>query len=763
MEGSWFIFALVSSSLLLGTTFAAEVEWAGVFRVSDSTHTWSMQQVGGNYATATMLLVIIPTATPVKSTMESLQDEARLLINGESCTATTNAINDGDTMTPAAEGSCFQLQVGAGANSTFTINTAGLSGLAVYAQRLPSEFQRDRHYFYDSSGTDIEPVAIQSICKGITLDFIVKDNDPEAAAVEDDIVQDLAKIGITVHSRVLNASEYIEAELEGDYNMLFTRTWGAPYDPHSYLTSWAVPAHVEYSAIGGMDAPMTRDVLLSMIMDVQVETDPLAIADKWEDVLQAVHSQALFLPLWGTRVPFVLNRRFAGFTPSTQTYSYPLESVRVLSGPKNVTVAPGAGGSLFRSAGPVHPHQYYPNQLFAQGWVYEGLVGYGQDGEIIPALASSWVLEDLHPGGTRYTFTLREGVKFHDGSDWNCSVAKLNFDHVLSDTVKARHQWYGTPQQLTSWTCSAQGEFVLETSEKYYPLLQELSYIRPLTFAAASAFAEGLDSHPDLHNSCNTGDFGSKWAFLEDTVTCAGLLPIGTGPFKLVTQETNADQIDTAAVFGRHDDYWGGVPEIEFLHIVYYETTEEVERDLLSGVLDMALGIGPLTAKQVQHLKFYHSDAVDVRHSDVMQHALMIMNTNKGGTSDIETRRALIHAVDKSRFIKEEFAGLEQPVTQLLPFSAPFSNVDLSPKWAFDFSKAKLLNCPAQESAPLPPSSGGDDSLPGWAIALIVVVSVLFVAAVTALSVMYHREKQGKPLFVAIAPVDGEDDMKMSM
>ena len=192
-----------------------------------------------------------------------------------------------------------------------------------------------------------------------------------------------------------------------------------------------------------MDPPLTRDDLLQMISEVQLESNPRTIADKWKVIHQEIHNQAMFLPLWGARVPYVLNQRFGGFTPSTQTYSYPLESVTILSGSKNVKVAPGAGGSLFKSVGPVNPHQYYPNQLFVQSWVYEGLVGYGQDGQPSAKLATKWVVEDLPSGGQRFTFTLRENVTFHDGELWTCEVAKLNFDHVLSDTVKQRHQWYG--------------------------------------------------------------------------------------------------------------------------------------------------------------------------------------------------------------------------------------------------------------------------------------------------------------------------------
>lgn len=610
----------------------------------------------------------------------------------------------------------------------------------------------------------------QGVCNEMTIDFIIKEGDPEAAAVENDIVQDLSKIGIKVNTRSLDADAYRQAELDGDYNMMFTRSWGAPYDPHSYLTSWDTPAHAEYEALGGMEPPLTRDELMARIADVQKETELKAITDKWGLILKDIHEQAIHLPLWGTRIPYVLNRRLGDFTPSTQTYSYPISNVQVFSGSSNVTVAPGAGGSLFKSLGPVHPHQYYPNQLFAQSWVYEGLVAYGQDGEITPALATSWKTEDTPSGGNRVTFTLREGVKFHDGSAWNCAAAKLNFDHVLSDVVKQRHQWYGTTRQLTSWSCNGAGQFVLETKDKYYPLLQELSYIRPLTFAAPSAFAQGINSDPDTHNSCNSGDFGSKYAYLEDTITCAGLKgPWGTGPFKLATQVTDSSTgIDTEAVFARHDDYWGTVPSIEFLHIKHYETQADVEKDLLSGDLDMALGIGPLSASQIQNLKFYHSDKLDVRHSAVMQHANVIMNTNAPHTRDIKTRQAIIHAVDKSRFLKEEFAGLEQPVTQLLPYDAPFCNVDLNPKWAYDFEKARLLNCPVPPPATVTVSTTAagnttgsegdrekddddDDSNKNLTIALGVLGAVLFLCIIFVIFVVM-REKRGDPVFT---PLEG--------
>jgi ABC-type Zn uptake system ZnuABC Zn-binding protein ZnuA len=131
-------------------------EWAGIFEIADSTHTWSMQKVGGEYADPSMRIVLIPTDTATEEGMHSLEGGVEDLIEGDSCLV----VEDGETMTSiAAEGSCFELHVGTGDDSSYTIDTTGMTGLAVFAQHVPTEFERDQHYLKDSSGTDIEPVA----------------------------------------------------------------------------------------------------------------------------------------------------------------------------------------------------------------------------------------------------------------------------------------------------------------------------------------------------------------------------------------------------------------------------------------------------------------------------------------------------------------------------------------------------------------------------------------------------------------------------
>merc|ERR1711862_901780 len=102
-----------------------------------------------------MRLVFFSTATPTEDTLHALEEAGETLIEGD-CAIVT----DGGTIGPiTSTGACFDLQVGGGDDSSYGIDTTGIAGIVVFAQHVPIEFERDRHYFYDSSSVDIEPVA----------------------------------------------------------------------------------------------------------------------------------------------------------------------------------------------------------------------------------------------------------------------------------------------------------------------------------------------------------------------------------------------------------------------------------------------------------------------------------------------------------------------------------------------------------------------------------------------------------------------------
>lgn len=77
--------------------------------------------------------------------------------------------------------------------------------------------------------------------------------------------------------------------------------------------------------------------------------------------------------------------------------------------------------AMARNAGPLNPHLYSPNQMYAQEMVYESLVKYTKDGKVVPWLAESW---EISEDGKAYTFKLRTDVKFSDGSDFDAEAVK---------------------------------------------------------------------------------------------------------------------------------------------------------------------------------------------------------------------------------------------------------------------------------------------------------------------------------------------------
>jgi ABC-type transport system substrate-binding protein len=408
------------------------------------------------------------------------------------------------------------------------------------------------------------------------LDFVILEGDAMHAAVEDDIALDLARVGITLNKRFLNKEDFNEAMRTGDFHLCFSETWGAPYDPVSYATGWMANDEGHYSAMEGLTGYNSRENTFAKIDLALAEVDPTRREELWAEIHDMVHQSAINLPLWGKQMPAVLNRRLSGYVSGQQQFDYPVQKIVVLEGSKTVTVAPGAQTGLFKSVGRMDPHSYRPNEFFSNNWLYEGLVSYGPDGAILPSLAESWT--ETADG---MVFKLRTGVKFHNGEDWNCAAAKLNFDHVFAEPMRTTdwHGWYKLPLIFDGAECNADGDLVLKiTGGEYSNMLQELTFIRPARMLAPAAFMSSAADSWMTHNSCPTGWGEISTADGSVTITCVGTTgePFGTGPFKFASRTLDADGNDEEAVFHRFDEYWGGAPDIEVLIVKNYATAAEV-------------------------------------------------------------------------------------------------------------------------------------------------------------------------------------------
>jgi len=575
-------------------------------------------------------------------------------------------------------------------------------------------------------------------CGPSSVDFIVQKGDALLAAIEDDVRADLAKVNIKVVTRFLEKADFNSNMTSGNFNLCFSETWGPPYDPHSYASSWKSPDEAHFAALKGMQAPMTQDKFTADISNVMLEEDIQSRQQKWKGILMALHEQAIDLPFSGKRIPTVLRARLTGYLPGQQQFDYPVHSVQVLSGSKTITVAPGAQTGLFSTVGRLDPHTYRPNEFFANNWVYEGLVSYGADGVIEPSLAASWTVTDKVSGGQEYTFMLRQGVKFHDGSDWNCAVAKLNFDHVLAKplTTGDWHGWYDLPKQIETWSCAETYKFVLTTKGKYYPLLQELTYIRPLRMLSPAMFASGISTDPKTHNSCHKG-WGNITG-LGQTITCAGIKGVaGTGPFRYMETLPSGD-----VKFDRNAAHWRSAPQVETIILKKYADHAAVMAALLDGSLDAVMGGGVLEPVDLRTIQTKHASEFQVFLGPPVMNRIIIMNAAKGPTNDLTLRKVIMHAVNKAAIIDKELYGFAEPVDSLFPKNAPYCDVDLTPRWDYDIEKAKLLRCPAV-AAGIDSGKAADTSGIDVGIVIGIIVALLFVFMLAAVGVYKHGEKQG--------------------
>jgi len=311
------------------------------------------------------------------------------------------------------------------------------------------------------------------------------------------------------------------------------------------------------------------------------------------------------------------------------------------------------------NVGPLNPHLYSPNQMFAQAMVYEPLVKYSEKGTVIPWLATSW---KLSPDGTVYTFQLRRGVVFSDGTPFDAAAVKKNFDAILGNAK--RHAWLEFIAQVKDTAVVDAHTFQLTLRRSYYPALQELALVRPARFLAPSAFPE----------SGNTADGIKK--------------PIGTGPWVLV--ESKLGEYDR---FVRNDRYWGPKPAFATLVVKVIPDANTRAAAFEAGEIDLIYGAGGHSGAQVSldTFKRYQGDPrYKTQVSSPLLSRVLALNTKSGPTRDLAVRKAILHAVDKAALVRAIFLDTERRADTLFAPMFPYCDVKLAP-YAFVPATAEQL------------------------------------------------------------------------
>nr|WP_154890063.1 nickel ABC transporter substrate-binding protein [Paenibacillus xylanexedens] len=308
-----------------------------------------------------------------------------------------------------------------------------------------------------------------------------------------------------------------------------------------------------------------------------------------------------------------------------------------------------------RDIGTMNPHTYNPSQLFAQSMIYESLVSYQKDGKLEPALAESWTISD---DGKVYTFKLRQGVNFSDGTPFNAEIVKKNFDSIMKN--KKTHSWLGIVSVLDKTEVVDDHTFRMTLTEPYYPVLQDLSVVRPFRFLGAAGFPDDGDTSKGIKE------------------------PVGTGPWMLAEYKQ-----DEYAVFKRNPNYWGTAPAFDQITVKIIPDAETRVLAFEKGDLDLIYGEGVISLDAFQQLR--ENDKYVSELSDPVGTRDLLLNSSNPKLYDVRVRKALQQGFNKKAMVEGVTSGLEEPADTALSKNYPYTNVDLKPiEYNVEQSKALL-------------------------------------------------------------------------
>ena len=262
----------------------------------------------------------------------------------------------------------------------------------------------------------------------------------------------------------------------------------------------------------------------------------------------------------------------------------------------------------YRDIRDLNPH-LYAGEMYAQSILYDTLVSITEDG-YEGCLAESWTISE---DGKVYTFKIRDGITFSDGTVCDANAILANFNAIIEN--KKRHTWLEMMNLLVGVSAPDEHTFVIELSEAYYPMLTELGCIRPFAMISPACMIDG-----------STKDGVNGY--------------IGTGPYVLTDFVT-----DEYAVFERNENYWGELPKIQKITVKVIPDNQTRIMALESGEIDLIFGKNMLDADAIS--QYVDSDKFEVSLSDPTSTRHIVLNTTNEILSDTSVRQALQHATNR--------------------------------------------------------------------------------------------------------------------
>ena len=293
--------------------------------------------------------------------------------------------------------------------------------------------------------------------------------------------------------------------------------------------------------------------------------------------------------------------------------------------------------------------------------LFDQLVVLGANGgDFLPGLATKW---EATPDGKSYQFTLRTGVKFHDGTDFNADAVKYTFDSIMDPALKSLTAiGYLGPYQSTDVVDPSTAR--VNFTAAYAPFLANLSHsvLSPVSPTAAKKYG--------------VNGFGQN--------------PVGTGPFMFkewqqkisMTLVKNPDYNWPTGVY-QHK----GPAYLDQITLKFIVDPTVRMGSLTSGEATIIDGVLPQDVKQLKTDARYQVMLPSVPGSP----QVLPMNAAKPPTDDLKVRQAIIYAIDMNTVVNTLWFGSRK--TAKGPLSSPTWSYDpkVETMYPYDANKAAQL------------------------------------------------------------------------
>jgi peptide/nickel transport system substrate-binding protein len=365
-----------------------------------------------------------------------------------------------------------------------------------------------------------------------------------------------------------------------------------------------------------------------------------------------------------------------------------------VSGSAAASVGSGTGGTLVvgMTAGAIPAldtveagGQGYEGFRFVGNQLYDGLTRYELDSsagipQVVSALATSWTPNKT---ATVWTFHLRPGVKFTDGTPWNSAAAEFNFNRYMNPKFK-----YTSPT-------------LVGLAATYIGTVKSYQATGPMTFQITT---KAPDAH--LPEDLTTVYMASPTAVQKEGMAGFAAHPVGTGPF-MFESESQGQQLTLV----RNPGYWRGAPKLQKLILKPIPDPSQRTAALRSGSVNWIEYPNP---DDIAGLK---SSGFQILENSYDHIWTWVLDSSSGPTKDVRVRQALNYAIDRSAMVTNLLHDTATPAEQVAPpANAAYRASDNV--YTYDPAKAKALLAAAGYPHGFSltveyPTSGSGNMIPG--------------------------------------------------